>query len=76
MTYKVFFKDLAIKTVKTFFQALAGAMTSATLIEEIDWKVALSASLFAALYCVIMNIGANLPSPNTAGKNGNNEEDI
>lgn len=59
--YEKFFKNLAIKTIKTFFQSFAGCLTAGTLISDMDWKYALSASLLAAIYCLAFNIGTNLP---------------
>ena len=76
--YNEFFKDLAIRAIKTFFQSLAGTMTTALIVSEVDWKYALSASLLATLYCIAFNIGTNLPEDNdteltdTNGKKNDN----
>lgn len=70
--YEKFFKNLAIKTIKTFFQSFAGCLTAGTLISDMDWKYALSASLLAAIYCLAFNIGTNLPEEEK--ENGGNEE--
>ena len=73
--YEKFFKNLAIKTIKTFFQSFAGCLTAGTLISDMDWKYALSASLLAAIYCLAFNIGTNLPEEEKEnGKNEGNEE--
>lgn len=73
--YEKFFKNLAIKTIKTFFQSFAGCLTAGTLISDMDWKYALSASLLAAIYCLAFNIGTNLPEEeNGDGENEGNEE--
>ncbi len=72
--YEKFFKNLAIKTIKTFFQSFAGCLTAGTLISDMDWKYALSASLLAAIYCLAFNIGTNLPEEEENGKNEGNEE--
>ena len=70
--YEKFFKNLAIKTIKTFFQSFAGCLTAGTLISDMDWKYALSASLLAAIYCLAFNIGTNLPEDEK--ENEGNEE--
>lgn len=72
--YEKFFKNLAIKTIKTFFQSFAGCLTAGTLISDMDWKYALSASLLAAIYCLAFNIGTNLPEEEENDKNEGNEE--
>ena len=73
--YEKFFKNLAIKTIKTFFQSFAGCLTAGTLISDMDWKYALSAALLAAIYCLAFNIGTNLPEEEKEnGKNEGNEE--
>ena len=73
--YEKFFKNLAIKTIKTFFQSFAGCLTAGTLISDMDWKYALSASLLAAIYCLAFNIGTNLPEEEKEdGENEENEE--
>lgn len=73
--YEKFFKNLAIKTIKTFFQSFAGCLTAGTLISDMDWKYALSASLLAAIYCLAFNIGTNLPEDEKEnGENEGNEE--
>lgn len=72
--YEKFFKNLAIKTIKTFFQSFAGCLTAGTLISDMDWKYALSASLLAAIYCLAFNIGTNLPEEEEDDKNEGNEE--
>lgn len=69
--YEKFFKNLAIKTIKTFFQSFAGCLTAGTLISDMDWKYALSASLLAAIYCLAFNIGTNLPEEETANEEEN-----
>ncbi len=73
--YEKFFKNLVIKTIKTFFQSFAGCLTAGTLISDMDWKYALSASLLAAIYCLAFNIGTNLPEEEKEnGENEGNEE--
>lgn len=72
--YEKFFKDLAIKTIKTFFQSLAGAMTTAVLISDVDWKYALGASCLAAVYCIAFNVGSGLPEANTEDTKSTEEE--
>ena len=72
--YEKFFKNLAIKTIKTFFQSFAGCLTAGTLISDMDWKYALSASLLAAIYCLAFNIGTNLPEEEEDRENEGNEE--
>lgn len=75
--YEKFFKNLAIKTIKTFFQSFAGCLTAGTLISDMDWKYALSASLLAAIYCLAFNIGTNLPEEEKEepAENEKNEEE-
>lgn len=72
--YEKFFKELAIKTIKTFFQSLAGAMTTAVLIQDVDWKYALGASLLAAVYCLAFNIGGSLPESDTEEKENDTKD--
>ena len=72
--YEKFFKNLAIKTIKTFFQSFAGCLTAGTLISDMDWKYALSASLLAAIYCLAFNIGTNLPEEEDDKNEGSEEK--
>lgn len=59
---KEFFKALLIRTLKTWCQAFVGAIgTTASLMSEVNWKVALSTATLAAIMCFLWNFAAGLP---------------
>ena len=50
---KEFWKDTAIRSVNTFFQASAGAIgTSALLLSDVQWPIAASTGALAAVVYV------------------------
>lgn len=56
---KVFLKDTAERAIKTFFQGvLAVVPTSAVLIQDVHWGMALSAGGLAALLSIITSFAS------------------
>lgn len=53
-------KAAGIRAVKTFAQALIGAIGASAVLESVDWKVAFSAAILAAILSVLTSI-AGLP---------------
>ena len=59
---KEFWKALLIRVVKTWCQAFCGAIGgTATMMSEVNWKVAFSTATLAAIVCLVWNLGAGLP---------------
>lgn len=59
---KEFWKALLIRTVKTWCQAFVGAIGgTATVLADVNWKVALSGATLAAIICFFWNLGTGLP---------------
>jgi hypothetical protein len=59
---KEFWKALLIRTVKTWCQAFVGAIGgTATILSDVNWKVALSGATLAAIICFFWNLGTGLP---------------
>jgi len=56
------FNDVLARTLKTFLQALASALTVGALVSEIQWVNAISVALVAGLYAFLMNVIKYLPS--------------
>ena len=62
MDWKIFFKAMAVRAVKTVCQtAIATIGTSAAVISDVNWQLVLSASLLAGLLSVLTSIMTGLP---------------
>lgn len=46
-----------IRALKTFCQTAVGTIGASTMIESVDWKVVLSASLLSALLSILTSLG-------------------
>ena len=44
------------RALKTFAQTLAGVLTTCSMFDQIDWKIALSSSVIAGLASILTNI--------------------
>ena len=53
-------KAAGIRAIKTFAQTMIATIGTTAIIEAVDWKVVLSASLLAALLSVLTSV-AGLP---------------
>lgn len=53
---KKWFKAAGIRAVKTFFQTFVATIGTSAVIEQVDWKIVLSASVLAA----ILSLGTSL----------------
>lgn len=53
-------KGATIRAVKTFFQTLVATISTATLLNEINWKTAISASILAFVLSVCTSM-AGIP---------------
>lgn len=53
---KKWFKAAGIRAIKTFFQTFVATIGTSAVIEQVDWKIVLSASLLAA----ILSLGTSL----------------
>ena len=59
---KEFWKALMYRTIKTWCQAFVGAIGgTATVLSDVNWKVALSGATLAAIICFFWNLGTGLP---------------
>lgn len=59
-----FWKALMIRVVKTWCQAFGGCLAGATLMSDVNWKMAFSAACMAAIICLVWNLAAGLPEVN------------
>lgn len=57
---KKWWKAAGIRAIKTLAQTAAGAITVGAVISEVDWKMAFSAAIVAAVYSMLMSL-AGLP---------------
>ena len=53
-------KAASIRAIKTFAQTMIATIGTTAVIESVDWKIVLSASLLAALLSVLTSV-AGLP---------------
>lgn len=53
---KEWFKDVAIKTIKTMAQSAIAVISTSALITEVNWKVVVSTVALSGVMCVLMNI--------------------
>lgn len=53
---KEIIKDIAIRTIKTMAQSLAGGLASASILADVNWRIALSATAMSGILCILMNI--------------------
>lgn len=54
---KTWWEAAAIRAVKTVCQTAVGTIGASTVIESVDWKVVLSASLLAGLVSLLTSLG-------------------
>ena len=60
-------KAAGLRAVRTFAQALVGAIGAAVFLDEVRWIQALSAAALAAILSILMSI-AGLPEVNEDGE--------
>lgn len=53
---KKWFKETAIKAVKTMAETAAGLLTFGAVMSEIDWTMVASASLLSGIYTFLINV--------------------
>lgn len=58
---KKWIQAAGIRAAKTFFQSMAGTLTGATLLTDVDWKVVLSSAAFSAIYSIVTSLAVGLP---------------
>lgn len=72
---KTFFKDLAERAIKTFAQAMIGALgAGATGLIGVDWLQALSIAGFATVVSILTSLASGIPGDNTASLVNNKKE--
>lgn len=54
---KTWWEAAAIRAIKTVCQTAVGTIGASTMIESVDWKVVLSASLLAGLVSLLTSLG-------------------
>lgn len=67
---KKFWKSALIRAVRTFCQSLVAFIGATSLISEIDWLSALSASALAGLLSILTSVGTGLPEAEESEQNG------
>ena len=68
MKNKEFWIAAGIRARRTFCQAAIGAIGSAVLMEDVDWKKVLSASILSALCSLLMSGVTGLPEVEKEGE--------
>ena len=68
-----FWKAAAIRAIKTFAQAFLAVISTTTMISEVNWKLALDAAAFSALFSMLTSIAAGLPEVPDQKDEDNNE---
>ena len=68
-----FWKAAAIRAVKTFAQAFLAVISTTTMISDVNWKLALDAAAFSALFSMLTSIAAGLPEVPDRKDEENNE---
>ena len=72
---KTFFKDMAERAIKTFAQAMIGALgAGATGLSGVDWLQALSIAGFATVVSILTSLASGIPGDNTASLVNNKKE--
>ncbi|AAB18723.1 Holin [Lactococcus cremoris] len=72
---KTFFKDMAERAIKTFAQAMIGALgAGATGLIGVDWLQALSIAGFATVVSILTSLASGIPGDNTASLVNNKKE--
>lgn len=57
LTSKKWWDAALIRALKTFCQSIVATIGTSALIEQVDWKVVLSASLLSALLSLLTSLG-------------------
>lgn len=55
------FKAAGIRAVKTFAQTLSATISTAVVLGDVNWRMALSAATLAGLLSLIMSFATGLP---------------
>ena len=72
---KTFFKEMAERVIKTFAQAMIGALgAGATGLIGVDWLQALSIAGFATVVSILTSLASGIPGDNTASLVNNKKE--
>ena len=58
---KQFLKASLVRALRTMAQALIASIGSAAIVSEVDWKLALSATLMAGILSMLTSIITGLP---------------
>ena len=66
---KDWFRSTIVRAIKTFAQTAGGMITVGAAMTDINWKLAFSVALVAAIYSVLTSIGG---LPEVHGKRQNN----
>ncbi|MBR9962264.1 holin [Anaerostipes sp. Marseille-Q3525] len=67
---KDWFRSTIVRAIKTFAQTAGGMITVGAAMTDINWKLAFSVALVAAIYSVLTSIGGlpEVPATNTVSK--------
>lgn len=68
LTSKTFWDAALARAIRTVCQTVIGCIGGSSLVGDVDWRLALSASLLAGLVSVLTSVVTNLPEvENTDG---------
>jgi len=56
-----FWKAVLVRAIRTFCQVFVSTIGTTALIEEVNWKIVLSASILASIVSVAMAVVTGLP---------------
>lgn len=64
---KEWFRSTIVRAIKTFAQTAGGMITVGAAMTDINWKLAFSVALVAAIYSILTSIGGlpEVPATNT-----------
>lgn len=65
-----FWRAAGIRAIKTICQTAVATIGTTALIEGVDWRVCVSASLLAGLVSLLTSISTGLPEVDDARKDG------
>lgn len=67
---KNYLKAVLMRALRTFFQVLAGALTSAVLLTDVNWFVVLSSAAMSAIFSIVTSFAFTLPEAKDGGRDG------
>lgn len=70
-----FWKCAVIRAIRTMAQTAVATIGSAVVIEAVDWRIVLSASLLAGVLSILTSIATGLPEVEEIGEDEDEDDD-